>query len=291
MFGKKETFRKAALERLASPERLDEMMRNTPPKGWLAGGMAGILSILVLLWAFFGSIPSRVTGQGLLIPGVGVHDVQAPTAGIITRLLVKTGDQVNSGDRVAVLSDPNVAGQLQSLQRELESLEADDRKAREEEELAKSQGRNTYGMNERTYRSQIAIQRSNLSVAQDRLARMDASGGAVYGEQNKAPLRALIKQAEDQIATLQAQIQDNLKKQTTEENSRESARRQRFPEPRVQKRQGIQRRRKGHGPPLKPGAGPMTNATSRRGGLRMAPFPSIHPDGMIWIALLGWGDL
>ncbi len=227
MFGKKETFRKAALERLASPERLDEMMRNIPPRTWLAWSMAAFLSVLVLLWAFFGSLPNRVTGQGLLIPGVGVHDVQAPSAGIITRMAVKIGDQVTAGDRIAVLSDPNVAGQLQSLQRELENLEADDRKARSEEELAKAQSANTYTMNERTYRSQITIQQSNQAVAQERLSRMEASGAGVYGEQNKAPLRALIQQAQDQIATLKAQIQDNAKQQTDEENARATARRNR----------------------------------------------------------------
>ncbi len=227
MFGKKETFRKAALERLSSPERLDEMMRNTPPKGWLAWLTASFLAGLTALWAFFGSIPNRVTGQGLLIPGVGVHDVQAPTAGIVTRLIVKIGDNVMVGDRVAVLSDPNVAGQLKSLERELESLEIDDRKARSEEDLAKSQSTNTYAMNERTYRSQITIQQSNLATARERLSRMEASGSAVYGEQDKAPLRAAIKQAEDQVVTLQAQVGGNSKAKITEENSRESARRQR----------------------------------------------------------------
>ena len=69
MFGKKETFRRAALERLSSPERLDEMMRAIPPKGWVAITTVLGLAALALLWGFFGSIPDRVEGQGMLIRG------------------------------------------------------------------------------------------------------------------------------------------------------------------------------------------------------------------------------
>ncbi|MGI8602374.1 MAG: NHLP bacteriocin system secretion protein [Verrucomicrobiales bacterium] len=226
MFGKKETFRRAALERLSSPERLDEMMRNTPPKGWLALSTLGGLALLTLIWSFLGRLPSRVDGQGLLIPG-RTQSVDAPASGIVTKIFVKPGEFVQVDQQVAVLTDPNAAGQLQSLQRELENLESDDRKAQQEEEVAKTQSENTYRINERTYRSQLAISETTRAQAAARLGRMEASGPAVYGEQQKAPLRSQIREADNQINSLRAQIESNKKQQQDEDNARNTERRRR----------------------------------------------------------------
>ncbi len=55
----KPIFRKAALERLSSPEQLDQLMQVTTPKGWLALiALAGLLVTAVIL-GFVGSIRSR----------------------------------------------------------------------------------------------------------------------------------------------------------------------------------------------------------------------------------------
>jgi HlyD family secretion protein len=226
MFGKKETFRRAALERLSSPERLDEMMRAIPPKGWVAITTIVGLGTLALLWGFFGSVPNRVEGQGLLIPG-RTRAVYAPKPGVLTKIFVKSGDTVNPGDQVAVLTDPNAAHELQSLQRELENLEADNRKALQEDDLARVQGETTYRMNERTFQSQIAIQERLRDDVARRLDTMEQRPD-LYPEGQKAPLRARKRDAENQISTLQAQIESNRKQQREEENSRstESRRRQ-----------------------------------------------------------------
>jgi hypothetical protein len=62
-------FRKAALDKLSSPERLDVLMTVTSPRGWLALlTLAGLLGVLVG-WIRYGSIPTRVEGQGMLIRG------------------------------------------------------------------------------------------------------------------------------------------------------------------------------------------------------------------------------
>lgn len=60
-------FRKVALDRLSSPEQLDQLMKVTSPRAWLT-----LIAITVLLaagglWAVFGSIPEEAEGNGVLI--------------------------------------------------------------------------------------------------------------------------------------------------------------------------------------------------------------------------------
>lgn len=62
-----EIYRKAALERLSSPEELDSLMQVTTPKGWLALLSLGCLILGALLWGFLGRIPTKVLGQGMIL--------------------------------------------------------------------------------------------------------------------------------------------------------------------------------------------------------------------------------
>ena len=52
-------FRKAALERLSSPEQLDQLMQITNSKGWLALIALAIILGAALVWAIFGRIPTH----------------------------------------------------------------------------------------------------------------------------------------------------------------------------------------------------------------------------------------
>ena len=59
-------FRKVALERLASPEQLDELMHVTTPKGWLALVGLGSLLAAALIWSIFATVQLSVPGRGIL---------------------------------------------------------------------------------------------------------------------------------------------------------------------------------------------------------------------------------
>src|SRR5215471_10155761 len=82
-------FRKAALERLSSPEQLDYLMSITSPIAWVALAAIGTLCFLIVLWGFLGVIPGKVTGKGILIRGGSVFDVSAGSDGVLTDILVK----------------------------------------------------------------------------------------------------------------------------------------------------------------------------------------------------------
>ena len=60
-------FRKVALERLSSPEQLDQLMRITSPVGWVALLALGVLLACGVLWGIWGSIPTKVKGSGILM--------------------------------------------------------------------------------------------------------------------------------------------------------------------------------------------------------------------------------
>jgi hypothetical protein len=66
-----EIYRRAALERLSSPEELDSLMQVTTPKGWLALLSLGGLILIAVLWGIFGRIPTKISGQGIILERTG----------------------------------------------------------------------------------------------------------------------------------------------------------------------------------------------------------------------------
>src|SRR5580700_1512335 len=120
-------FRQVALERLSSPERLDQAWRVTTPKEWLA--LAGIFLFLgaVGVWSFKGSLATKVAAQGVIIRRGGVINVVASGSGLVARLDVKTGDTVRADQVIGRIAQPALMerikvaeGALADAQRERE---------------------------------------------------------------------------------------------------------------------------------------------------------------------------
>ena len=88
-------FRRAALERAASPERLDRMVRITAPRDWIALAAVIGVSVVAVAWSVVGRIPSVVAGSGILVAAGGrVVDATAPTEGTVAEITVRVGDVV-----------------------------------------------------------------------------------------------------------------------------------------------------------------------------------------------------
>lgn len=105
------TFRTEALEKLNSPEQLDQLMRVTTFKGWLA--LAGLFCLLVPIfaWGLWGSLETRASAQGMLLPAGGLCIVSAPSDGQVTEVLVGLGQEIREGQvvvrlRLAVAGSP-----------------------------------------------------------------------------------------------------------------------------------------------------------------------------------------
>jgi HlyD family secretion protein len=115
-------FRKAALERLASPERLDQLIKITSPAGWLTLGAIIFLILVTIVWGFLGKIPTTVKASGILTRTGGLYSIQSPSNGIILSINVNQGDIVKAGEVVARLSQVDVLNQIKRKKQELDNL-------------------------------------------------------------------------------------------------------------------------------------------------------------------------
>ncbi len=130
-------FRKVSLERLSSPDQLDQLVQVTDPRGWLAlSGLGGLL-LAALAWGFWGSIPTQARGEGILVRQGGVSDLVANASGQVAEMLVGVGDVLEKGQPVARIRQDALLRQiddhrarLAALQREVGSLQRSAEEAR-----------------------------------------------------------------------------------------------------------------------------------------------------------------
>ncbi len=118
----KAIFRQVALERLASPERLDELMRVSTPRGWLALLALGALLITAAVWGVYGSVPTKVAGQGMLLKKGGVFQVVAISSGQLFDVSVEVGDVIDQGQEVATISQPELEDKIREAEAYLKEM-------------------------------------------------------------------------------------------------------------------------------------------------------------------------
>ena len=116
-------FRKVALERLSTPEQLDQVMQVASPL--LATMLAGVLGLLVvgLVWSTIATAPVNVAAQGMLIRSGGVLNIASDSQGRIVKLLVQSGDKVRAGQTVAVIEQLDTRQELETTKAELSELQ------------------------------------------------------------------------------------------------------------------------------------------------------------------------
>jgi HlyD family secretion protein len=117
-------FRKVALERLSSPEQLDQLMRVISPLGWLALLPLIGLIVMAVIWGWFGSIPTKVAGKCILINPVGLADVTSLTAGRVTEVAVRVGDIVHVGELVARVAQPELEDRIEKAESRLREAQS-----------------------------------------------------------------------------------------------------------------------------------------------------------------------
>lgn len=116
-------FRKVALERLSSPEQLDQLMRVTDTRGWIMLLALGVILATGVVWGFLGDIPQNVGGTGMLVKSGGVFEVIALSSGRVTDIAVSVGDEVTEGQVVARLSQPEIFDRLREAKAVLVALQ------------------------------------------------------------------------------------------------------------------------------------------------------------------------
>jgi HlyD family secretion protein len=127
-FGKKQNqdsiFRQDALDRLSSPERLDQLMQVIKPTDWMAlAGLAALIGCGVA-WSILGKIPVTVEGRGVFIQPRQVIDLQATIPGQLKSLNIRNGLCVKKGQVLATIEPAEMRQQLRLSQNKLAQLQA-----------------------------------------------------------------------------------------------------------------------------------------------------------------------
>jgi len=151
-------FRKVALERLSSPEQLDQLVQVTDPQGWLSLTGLGALLLAAVGWGIWGSIPTQAHGEGILLRQGGVSDLVSAAAGQVSEVLVSVGDVIEKGQPVAKIRQDALIRQVRDNQAKRAALQSEyDSLQRSNEEQKRLRNRD------------LAQQRANLERSIDTL--------------------------------------------------------------------------------------------------------------------------
>lgn len=115
-------FRNKALARISSPEQLDQLLRMSSPAIWLAlAALAGLFGC-ALVWGFYGSLPTKVAGQGILLRSSGMFTVTAQSSGEVKNLYFVKGGNVRRGQVLAQIAQPALMDKVEDARSVLTGL-------------------------------------------------------------------------------------------------------------------------------------------------------------------------
>lgn len=164
-----EIFRQEVLDRLNSPERLDELLRITSPQGWVGLLAATLVILTALAWGIFGTIPTKVDGLGIFIDPRGIHPVVALGSGRLSSIKVKIGDTLDAGQLVATMTNPDVQKQLDNQKILFSNLEAEYAQEKNLIEKEAESRRRVLAAQRENIGNSIKIQESKTKWLNDRL--------------------------------------------------------------------------------------------------------------------------
>lgn len=210
-------YRREALERYGSADRVDRLLHITNSKSWLALLALAIALFAALSWAILGSVPVNVAGSGIIRFHVGgTRAVVARQAGTLAEVLVQPGARVEKGQVIALLSMEDVRQQANNSRVELAAL-------RRERNALLDYYRGYMGEQERLLREQTARQRELVAGAEQRLkmqrdlvegvARLRESGFATL-IQDQAAREKLLSQTQDRDQAVIGLVKVNVDRQS-----------------------------------------------------------------------------
>lgn len=182
------------------------------PHAWLLTAIGSLSALAVLLFLIFGSYTKRASVVGQLVPTLGLATVLSPATGVLDRLHLDEGDDVERGQPLAVVNIPRATASDEDTSQALEvSLE------RRRASLLSSGAANTdlLGAQESALRSQIGdAERELRQIASEIQTRVEQVNLA---EETLGRLRQLederyvsllqIKQQESSLLSWRAEMQ------------------------------------------------------------------------------------
>ena len=128
MFGKgQDIYRSKALERLSSPEAVDQLLHVVGPRDWLPLIAVGLLIAVLMSWSLFGTVPTTVEARGVMVFPRTIVDCQTFSAGRLQSLEINPGDYVQKGGLLGRLDQSDFLKRVQEDRSMLAELRAQDR--------------------------------------------------------------------------------------------------------------------------------------------------------------------
>ncbi len=122
MASKEGLFRKSSLERLSSPEKLDQIVRVTTPKAWMSLLAISFIILTGIVWSIYGVVSTKVVGAGMLIRSEGILKIEHNVSGKITDIRIRPGDSVKKGDTIARMASPDLIEKISQLNFEMDNM-------------------------------------------------------------------------------------------------------------------------------------------------------------------------
>lgn len=117
-------FGEPALKGINSSEEPGERIRVIPPATRVLAASTAIVCLAALFWAVFGSVPTRVTGRGVLLSDQqGNFSIAAIASGPVIEMLVKPGDRVTAGAPIAIIEQKLLTARIENAVAEVDRLE------------------------------------------------------------------------------------------------------------------------------------------------------------------------
>lgn len=196
---KQNLFRKESLERLSSPERLDQLMQVVNPKSWLPLAALGMITGSALIWSIYGRIPVAIEGRGVLIHPSKVVSLQSKSAGQLVSLSIKVGDVVKKGDVIGTIDQSELRKQLQQQRTKLAELRSQDQAVGSLQDLRNEQERLSI-QQQRQYLERRARELQELSPALQ-----STSSGSI--QEQRRSLQQRLQQAQAMVPIYQKRLE------------------------------------------------------------------------------------
>jgi HlyD family secretion protein len=131
-------FRKTALDRLSSPEELDQVVKISVGGSWIVLVAVLLFCAGATVWAITSRLPTTAAGRGMIVRIGGVLNVVSRGGGVVRSVDVRVGQRVEANQVVARIAQPALAERLRGLTDELSQVTA---KRRRDLQLKRDEGR------------------------------------------------------------------------------------------------------------------------------------------------------
>jgi HlyD family secretion protein len=162
-------FRKVALARLSSPDRLDVLLGISRPHTILAWIGAAILLAAFLLWGFTWPVEQKVVGRCILTSPSGIAEVTSSAAGVVGGLSVKLGDRVTANQVIGRVVRSELDDQIRHARDRLAELERRRDEISRISSRASSQGRDSSSAERRLLEAQLRLAEEKAAAIEKRL--------------------------------------------------------------------------------------------------------------------------